>query len=210
MATTRPKRNQRQKDGSRQQWSNCAAAAQGTAVLRHLKNVNPLKGYPWNTRTLPTMSSAIRRWCNSHFDTTTARGLRQSWVRAAAKAMYGVSMGYYWGPGSGDSIDTQWRKFVAFVIDGRGVTVSVTYSAIVGTRYSGFGSFYGRHRWYVNERRWNATKGRYEFLVYGPEHDARFSWVPNGDYGIWVPSSILKRAMLLSGIEVSYTRDTEG
>ncbi len=203
---TRPKALQRQGDGSKKQWSNCAAAAAANAALRALKNVNPKMGHPWLTTTLPTMSSAIRRWCDSHFNTTGIAGLYQRWVNAAIRSMYGVEMGYYWQ--DKDSNDEAWAVFRALVLAGRGTSVSITYSADLGTKHAAFSGFVGRHRVYVNERRYNATKDRYEFLVYDPGADGRHPWVPKGPE--WWPAKLLREAMEASGIEVSYTRKTEG
>lgn len=201
-----------QGDGSAQQWSNCAATSAGVAADRARKGAKPATSWPWRPArtkqsdgtgwnyTRPTMSESIRKWCNSHFDTTTVKGLRQSWVNAAIKAMYGVTMGYAFGS------SVVWSTFVSFILDHRGCSVSVTYSKVLGTPYAGSRTFTGRHRVFVNERRYNSTLSRYEYLVYDPLCDHRYSWVPQGPQ--WWPASLLRSAMEASGIEISYTPAT--
>lgn len=198
MAEERPVRHQTQGDGSRKQWKNCAAATGGNAVLRARKNVNPKRGYPWATLSLPTMSSAIRDWCDRHFNTSAVEGLRQDWVNAALRAMYGVSMGY--------AYLISWVKVVAFILDHRGISVSVIYAYFLGTAYAGSATFTGRHRIFINERRWNSTKQRHEFLVYDPLCDGRRASIPKGPQ--WVPVALVRKAMEAAGIEVSYTPAT--
>lgn len=206
-----------QGDGSSQQWENCAAAAAGMAADRARKGVKPATSFPWRpprkrqsdgtgwVYSRPTMSEAIRRWCNNHFDTTVVKGLYQRWVNTAVRRMYGVAMGYAYA--------ISWATFVSFILAHRGATVSVTYSKILGTPYAGSRTFTGRHRVYVNERRkrtWTDSSGvvrsRYEFLVYDPLCDHRYKWVPQGPQ--WWPAGLLRRAMEASGIEVSYTPAT--
>lgn len=198
MAEVRPAALQKQGDGSKKQWENCAAASAAMAALRARKNVNPKLGFPWLTTTLPTMSSAIRKWCDNHFDTTVVDGLYQSWVNKAVKRMYGVTMGYAFG------ID--WRTAVAFLKDHRGITVTIQYSEVLGTRYASSSTFRGRHRVYVNHRRRNKRTGKFQFLVYDPLADGRRAWVPKGPQ--WWPAGLLRRATEAAGIEVSYTPKT--
>lgn len=198
MAEVRPAALQKQGDGSRKQWTNCAAASAAMAALRARKNVKPTTSFPWLTTSLPTMSSAIRQWCDNHYNTTVIRGLYQKWVNPAVKAMYGVSMGYAYAVG--------WSTFTALILAHRGATVTVQYSVILGTKYACFASFTGRHRWYINERRYNSTLGRYEYLVYDPGADGRHSWVPKGPQ--WVPATLVRKAMEAAGIEISYTPAT--
>lgn len=203
MAEVRPIRNQIQGDGSSKQWENCAAASAGDAALRAKKNVNPGRGYPWATTSLPTMSSAIRKWCDNHFNTGAVSGLYQSWVNAAIRAMYGVVMGYVFGSAA------TWKLFISLLRDHRGVSVSITYGVIqdmYGGRYAAFANFRRRHRVFINQRRYNDNKDRYEFLVYDPGADGRRSWVPNGPQ--WWPADMVKKAMTASGFEFSYTPRT--
>lgn len=198
MAEKRPKRLQRQGDGSPRQWENCAAAAEAMAVLRARNNIKPPTVFPWLTTRLPTMSSAIRSWCDRHFDTTVVAGLYQRWVNAAALKMYRVSMGY--------AFNISWKQAVAFIVDHRGATFTIQYSEVLGTRFAASGTFGGRHRIYVNERRFNKDKSRFEFLVYDPLADGRHSWVPKGPQ--WWPAKLLKRAVERAGVEISYTPRT--
>lgn len=199
MAEARPKALQRQLDGSPQADANCAAASAAMTALRARRNAKPASSsWPWLTTRLPTMSSAIRHWCNAHFNTRGVYGLYQKWVNAAVKAMYNVNIGYAFG------ID--WPTAVAYVLDHRGVTITIMYSYIQGTKFAASG-FTGRHRIYLNERRWNATKGYHEWLVYDPLADGRYPWIPKGPQ--WWPAPLLHRAAEAAGIEVSYTVATD-
>jgi hypothetical protein len=197
MAEVRPTALQKQLDGSTWASENCAAASAAMTALRAKRNVNPKLGYPWLTTSLPTMSSATRKWCNAHYNTSVVDGLYQKWVNPAVKAMYGVSMGYAFG--------TNWSTLIAYLLDHRGITVTVMYSYFQGTPYAG-SSFRGRHRQYWNERRWNATKQRMEILVYDPLCDGRHPWIPKGPQ--WIPVSKLRQAAEAAGIEISFTPRT--
>lgn len=198
MAEVRPKALQKQGDGSPWQWQNCAAASAAMAALRARKNVRPTTVFPWLTTSLPTMSSAIRKWCNAHFNTGAVAGLYQSWVNAAIKAMYGVTMGYAW--------DVPWETAISFIRAHRGCSVSIKYSVILPTAYASSAGFTGRHRVFWNEIRYNSTKGRYEALIYDPLADGRRSWIPKGPQ--WWPLSLVRKAMEAATIEVSYTPPT--
>jgi hypothetical protein len=197
MSEIRPIRLQKQLDGSPEQNDNCVAASAADAVLRARKNVKPATSFPWVTTKLPTMSSTIRQWCNAHFDTSVVKGLYQKWVIAAVKAMYGVSLGYAFG--------VDWNTARAFLLDHRGTTLTINYALIQGTQYAASG-FYGRHRIYLNEERWNAAKNRRETLVYDPLADGRHPWIPTGPQ--WWPNTLVRRAAESAGIEVSYTPRT--
>lgn len=198
MAEIRPKRLQKQGDGSRKQWENCAAASAAMAALRARKNVKPPTVFPWLTTGLPTMSSAIRSWCDRHYNTDVVAGLYQKWVNPAILTMYKVKMGY--------AYLISWKQAVAFILDHRGATFSIMYSEVLGTRYASSATFGGRHRIYVNERRYNKDRDRFEFLVYDPLADGRHSWVPKGPQ--WWPAKLLRRAVERAGVEISYTPRT--
>lgn len=197
-----------QKDGSDEEWRQCAAIAAGNAADRARKGVKPTTKFPWLPSitkltygwrsTLPTMASSIFDWCRRTYSTSAPGGLYQKWANAAIKAMYGVTMGYAYG--------IAWATFVSFIVGHRGGSVSIKYWVLHGTPFDGCRSFDGRHRVFVNERRFNSTKGIYEYLVLDGLADHRFSWIPQGPQ--WWPASLLKRAMEASGIEVSYTPAT--
>ena len=197
MAEVRPAALQKQLDGSPKASENCAAASAAMSSLRARKNVNPKMGFPWLTNSLPTMSSAIRKWCDQHFTTSVAFGLYQRWVNAAVKAMYGVTLGYAF------SISRLTAR--AYLKDHRGISITVIYSYFQGTKYAG-SVFFGRHRIYLNEERWNATKQRVETLVYDPLCDGRHPWVPKGPQ--WIPNSLIWKAAEAATIEVSFTART--
>lgn len=199
-----------QKDGSTRQWQQCAAVAGANSTDRHRMGVKPATPYPWLPRitrqsdgtgwnsTRPTMAEAIFKWCLRTFNTTAPTGLYQKWVNAALKAMYGVTMGYAFG--------VSWATFVSYIVAKRGASVTIMYSKLHGTPYDACRTFDGRHRIYINERRYNSTKGYYEYKVYDGLADRRYSYIPQGPQ--WWPAPLLRRAMEAAGIEVSYTRVT--
>src|SRR6185503_7188646 len=124
MAEVRPLALQKQLDGSPKASENCAAASAAMSALRARKNVNPRMGFPWLTTSLPTMSSAIRKWCEQHFNTSGVQGLYQRWVNPAVKAMYGVTLGYAFG------ITRTTAR--AYLKDHRGISITVIYSYFQG------------------------------------------------------------------------------
>lgn len=206
-----------QGDGSPQQWENCGTDSTGMLADRDRKGVNPhhtvtpwlppitkIVPYGWHS-ILPTMSSAIRNWINHNIPAAaTTMGTTHGWGIQAARALYGITdLVYRWL--------ATWSTFVSYLVAGRGQMVSIHYGSVLGTPYASSLAFAGRHRVYVNERRWNATLNRYDFLVYDPLAAHKASWQPQGPQ--WWPDWLLKRAMLAAcggaGVEVTASRDTE-
>jgi hypothetical protein len=194
-----------QLDGSPKQDENCGAASGGMLADRARKGVKPATAYPWRTKItaqadgtgwrtpLPTMSSAIRSYCAQHFATNTVQGLYARWIRAALKAMYGVTTGYAYG------ID--WATFAAFIVAGRGCVVAINYAVVQGTRYAASG-FRGRHWIVVIERR-RLASGNYQYLVYDPLADHRNASIPQGPQ--WWSAGLLRRAFEATSTEIIYT-----
>jgi hypothetical protein len=159
--------------------------------------------YGWRS-VRPTMSEAIRNWINAHIAAAkTTTGTTHGWGIQAALALYKVTLGYRWA--------AAWSLFSSYVVAGRGTMVSIHYGTILGTPYSSSVGFTGRHRIYVNERRWNPTANRFEFLVDDPLAAHNASWQPQGPQ--WWPAWLLQKAMYAAmgnqTVEFSFTRDTE-
>jgi hypothetical protein len=176
-----------QADGSECQWHNCSPTSHSMAVDRDWLGAQP------------ATPKAIRNRINLFCPGTT---LTQN--KAAVGTLYETSTQPMFG--------TPWQTFVDGIVAGRGAVVSILYSAVHGTPFDGCRSFDGRHAIYVNSRRWNATLSRYEFHVFDPLADHRFSWIPQGPQ--WWPASLLKKAMLaalgnIGSVDCSFTRNTQ-
>lgn len=166
-----------QKDGTRDEWVNCVAAAHSTLVdysTRGLKKLTPL---------------AIRTWFVNHGGSHGV-GIPFGPARDAVKALRNVVMTVMW--------NLAWATFVAGLKAGRAFDCSVLYSAFHGTAWDGCRSFDGRHSIAICDIRYNKdlTTPRWEVLDYDPLFDGRFSWIPKG--AKWIPLSLLKHAMELS------------
>ena len=205
MAEYRP-RGELQLDGSAHQSENCGAASGGTLADRARKGVKPATKYPWRTKrtpqadgtgwnfTRPTMSEAVTKFVNPP---AAQFGLYAREIRAALKAMYNVSTGYAYG--------VDWGTLVAFLKAHRGCIIAVNYAKVQGTPYAS-AAFNGRHWMFVNERRYNAAKGRNETLVFDPLADHRRAGIQQGPR--WWPDSVLRRAYEGTPTEIIYSNPT--
>jgi len=179
---------QKQADGSQCGWENCNPTSHAMAVDRDWLGAR--KGGPVAIR------NRIDLFCP---------GTSMSQNLTAVKALYATAMDARY--------DVPWSTFLDGLVSGRGAVVTILYSVVHGTPFDACRTFDGRHAIYVNERRWNATLGRYEALVFDPLADGRYSWIPKGPQ--WWPMSLLEKAMLASyttdgsgNVESSFTRNT--
>jgi hypothetical protein len=194
-----------QQDGSTYQNVNCDPTSHGMACERACEGVNPRKTTaPWLPARgkLPSMASAIRKRIIALFGVTG--GTHHYHNQAAVKSLYGVETEVIYG--------CPWQDFVNGVRSGRGAVVSIVYKLLHGTPYDACPGFDGRHAVWVNEIRWNSTRGRWEALVYDPLADGSPDWVPQGPQ--WWALTRLKKAMIATHpgeekCDVAFTRNTE-
>jgi hypothetical protein len=177
----------KQGDGSQCQWHNCSPTSHAMAVDRDWLGAR---------RAAP---SKIRTHINAFCPGTT---MGQN--KAAIGPLYGTV--------THPMFEISWQTFVDGIVAGRGAVVSTLYKVVHGTPFDSCRTFDGHHAIYVNERRWNATLNRYEFLVFDPLADHRFSWIPQGPQ--WWPGSLLQRAMLAAlndggFVSCAFTRNTQ-
>jgi hypothetical protein len=181
-------RIQKQGDGSQCQWQNCSPTSHSMAVDRDWLGAR--RGAP----------KAIRDKI-----ALTCPGTSLSQNGTAISALYGTR--------TDPRYEIPWGSFLDGIVSGRGAVVSIRYIALHGTPFDSCRTFDGRHAIFVNERRFNATLGRYEALVFDPLADHRFSWIPQGPQ--WWPMALLQKAMLAiynpnpdRVVDCAFTRNT--
>lgn len=187
----------KQLDGSAHQHTNCGPASLSSALDRHQLGVDPPGTELWKPTPANIRSRMIALGIENGVSGTSSIDLTK-----AATRLYGAALTTRY--------NLSWADYVTLIVSGRGAITNMGYAALHGNVHDACPTCNASHWIYVDRRRWNATRGYYQFLVYDPLADHRRAGIPQGPE--WWKWTVLQRvcaALRPGGVYCAlFTKDT--